>query len=111
VSKPFTTVLDEALEDLAEAYYPEHEYGTTWKESNAQLRTEAKQTILAAVEQLVTEARIEQSAATSDWIEKHIRMLHKDPSFKEVSSSVAFTYAEDQARQGRKRALLKGNKA
>jgi len=57
------------------------------------------------VNRLLIEARIDQSKITSNWIEQHIKMLHKDPAFKEVGSSVALTYAEDQARQGRYKAL------
>jgi hypothetical protein len=61
----------------------------------------AKLAINSLIQKKCNEVRIEQAKETSNWIEKHIQMLHKDSDFKNESSSVAFTYAEDQARQGR----------
>jgi|ERR1039458_7435741 hypothetical protein len=53
----------------------------------------------------VAEAQKIQAKTTGNWIEDHIKMLHKDLGFKKANSNVAFTYAEDQARQGRYKSI------
>lgn len=80
----------------------------TWKGGMSNIyyedcTNEVKSLINTAVE----EAKKEQSSKTSGWIEEHIRLLQRDESFLKCSSSVAFTYAADQARQGRIKALQK----
>lgn len=57
------------------------------------------------IEALLSAAKKEQSAKTSRWIEENILLMQKDKAFRETSGSVALTYAADQARQGRYKAL------
>ena len=48
--------LEEILTDLAESYYPEHEYNDTWREKNRELVLEAKQALNLYIEERIREA-------------------------------------------------------
>lgn len=51
--------LEKILDYMAESYYPEHEYGDTWKERNAELRVEAKAEIKALFLEVIGKDEIE----------------------------------------------------
>lgn len=56
-----TDWIDEVLETMGEVYYPHHEYGDIYEETNKRSRKEAKARITAELEKAEVAARIDEN--------------------------------------------------
>lgn len=57
---PLEEQLDKILEELAESYYPEHEYNDMWRERNLELREKANLDLLSLIKEENKRARIDE---------------------------------------------------